>query len=140
MKTLVLSCALLGTILTSNQLHAQCTVSQQAVSNIRRDACTYMFDLNFHLDRNGGNKVTAVYVFSNETYQALPATFYGNNNTVPTSDALNMANVLAVIKINPDSALTVYNYQKKGSKYESPKNMQPNLPYFIDEQGQVIFF
>lgn len=137
MKALLLSCALLAATFSINKLQAQCTVTQPAVSNIQRNGCTFTFDLTFNLQGNGGNKVTAVYIFSTSDYNALPSSFYGNNNHVPTSTELNAANALATIKIDPDSANTTYNYQKVGNSYESPTSILPGLNYVKSPSGEI---
>lgn len=138
MKALLLSCALLATTFSFNKLQAQCTVSAPVVSNIQQNGCTFRFDLTFNLSGNGGNKVTALYIYSAAGYNALSPTFYGqNNNHVPTSSELNAANALATIKINTDSALTVYNYQKTSNTFERPSSMQGGLAYSVDASGQV---
>lgn len=138
MKTLLLSCALLATTFAFNKLNAQCTVSPPVVSNIQQSGCTFSFDLSFNLSGNGGNKVTAVYIYATADYNALPASFYGqNSNHVPTSAELNTAKALATIKINTDSALTVYNYQKVGGNYDRPTSMEGGLVYSVGTTGQV---
>ncbi|WP_121356477.1 T9SS type A sorting domain-containing protein [Flavisolibacter nicotianae] len=137
MKKLLLSCALLASTFAFNKLNAQCTVTQPAVSNIRKSGCSFTFDLSFNLTGNGGNKVTALYLYSTADYNALPANFYGNDNHVPTSAELNAAKALATIKINKDSALTVYNYQKSGNSFERPASMEGGLTYNIDPSGQI---
>lgn len=138
MKTTLLAVAFLAITFCCNTLAAQCTVSQATISNIRKNNCEFTFDLSFSLKGNNGNKITAVYIFSTDGYNALPGNFYGqNNNQVPSSSALNSANALAVIKINTDSALTVANYQKVGQNYVRPANMKANLPYEVYALGQV---
>ena len=138
MKSLVLSCALVGTLFTANKLQAQCTVSEPVVGNIQKVGCTFTFDLSFNLSGNGGNKVTAIYIYNTADYTALPSTFYGQNgNHVPSSAELNAAKALAVIKINTDSTKTVYNYQKVSGGYERPTSMKSNLDYTVSPSGQV---
>ena len=74
MKSLLLSCDLLATTFAFNKAQAQsCTVSAPVVTNLVKNGCAYTFDLTFNLQGNGGNKVTAVYIFSTTDYNVLPA-------------------------------------------------------------------
>jgi hypothetical protein len=116
-------------------MHRQCT----RVSNIQQSGCNFKIDLSFNLQGNGGNKITTLYVYNTADYNDLPANFYGqNNNRVPTSSELNNAKTLATIKINTDSILTVYNYQKVSNGFERPNSMQSGLSYSVDaSSGQI---
>lgn len=137
MKTTLLSLAFLATFAAFNKANAQCTISSSTVTSVQKNECTFNFDLNFNLKNNNGNKVTVVYIYSVDAYNALPPKFYGtNDNKVPTSSDLNSANVLAVIKINTDSALTMHNYQKVSTTFERPTNMKSSLSYSVEPGGQ----
>jgi hypothetical protein len=82
------------------------------------------------LTGNGGNKVTVLYIWTSAAYALLPSNFYGtNDNKVPTSADINASNALATIKINTDSLLTVYNYQKVSNHFERPTSMKSGLVY-----------
>lgn len=138
MKTTLHAVAFLAMFLFFQQLSAQCTLSQATVSNVQQSGCSFTFDLSFNLSGNNGNKITAVYIYSTSSYDALPTNFYGpSNNKVPSASSLNSAGALAVIKINTDSTLTVNNYQKEGQNFVRPTSMKPNLPYEVNAQGQI---
>jgi hypothetical protein len=138
MKTILRSFAVLAMIAAFTKVQAQCTVSAPVISNIQKNGCTFTFDLNFNLQNNNGNKVTAVYIFNTADYNALPANFFGqNNNSVPNSASINNGKALATIKIDTDSAKTVYNYQKVANGFQRPASMQSNLDYVVDPSGQI---
>ena len=136
MKKILLTFVLFASFAYISKLNAQCTVTGPILSNISTNAgpssCQITFDLNFNLTGNGGNKVTVLYIWSSADYALLPSNFYGtNDNKVPTSADINASNALATIKINTDSLLTVYNYQKVSSHFERPTSMKSGLTYNV---------
>jgi len=136
MKKILLTFILIASFAYISKLNAQCTVTGPVLSNISTNtgpsSCTITFDLNFSLTGNGGNKITVLYIWTSSDYALLPAHFYGiNDNSVPTSSDINASNALATIKINTDSLLTVFNYQKVSSHFEHPTSMKPSLNYSV---------
>lgn len=131
MKTILRSFAVLAILTVFNKVNAQCTVGVPTVSNIQQSDGTFTFDLTFKISGNGGNKVTAIYIYKKADYNALPANFYGNNNkTIPTEAALTSAKVLSVIKLsNDDGTKSLTSYQRINGTYNYPAFMQGGLSY-----------
>src|SRR5215831_12008777 len=134
MKKILLTLVVLASLAFVSKLSAQnCTATQPVLSNISTasgpNGCTITFDLAFDFSANNGNKWKNIYVWTEADYNALPSNFYGsNNNTAPSSAALNNSNALATISINTQTSTTT-TYPHYASDNSDPSSFKPSLSY-----------
>jgi hypothetical protein len=143
MKKFLLSFVLFAIVGFASKVGAQCTVNKVSISNIstttKGDSCETTFNLSFDLDKNNGNKMASIYLYTGATLSTFD--FYGNNGTkAPTAaeiDAQNSsttnANILGVIQVNTNTpgTKTATTFLNGQNTVGSPNRFLPGLEYTV---------